>query len=69
MKVAQGKERFGDTSEERMACNDRPVDVLLFCSVFVFAFCNSRILVLNKRFSTASMCKTEEGRATPVQLV
>lgn len=39
-----------------------------FVLCFVFAFCNNRILVLNKRFSTASMYKTEEGRATPVQL-
>lgn len=38
-----------------------------FVLCFVFAFCNSRILVLNKRFSTASMYRTE-GRATPVQL-
>lgn len=69
MKVAQGKKRFSDTSEERMAYNDRPADVL-FCFVlcFVFAVCNSRILVLSKRFSTASIYKTEEGRATPVQL-
>lgn len=51
-----------------MAYNDRSVAVLLFYFFLFFFFFHSRILVLNKSFSTAPIYKADKGRAALVQL-